>query len=175
MNEQKETWRFCSSTIDNNAFIEAFREEIMRNLTLMLLIAATFICINHAYGNILSVSEKSASLRSSPSFHGSLIVLEVPLNYPLKIIEENGEFYRVRDYRGRDTWVEKVVVEPTKSVIVDTGTANLRNGPGKTHEVIFKARSGVTFRVIKEQQGWLFVEHENGRKGWIFKNLVWGL
>ena len=175
MNEQRGTWKFYNSAINNIAFNEAIREVTMRYLTLILMIAATFFCVNQAYGTVLSVSEKSASLRSSPSFSGSLVVLEVPLNYPLRIIEENGEFYRVRDYRGRNTWVEKVVVESTNGVIVDTVTANLRNGPGETHKVIFKARPGVTFQVIREQQGWLYVEHESGRRGWIFKDLVWGL
>ena len=52
---------------------------------------------------------------------------------------------------------------------------NLRKGPGLDHEIICKAEKGVAFKVIKKQEDWLEVLHESGKRGWIYKKLVWGI
>ncbi len=33
----------------------------------------------------------------------------------------------------------------------------------------------VAFQTLRDQDDWLLVEHESGRKGWLSKDLVWGL
>jgi SH3-like domain-containing protein len=40
--------------------------------------------------------------------------------------------------------------------------------------VVFKAYKGVTFQVLGEQDGWLEVKHESGKRGWVSKPLTWG-
>lgn len=137
-------------------------------LTLILLSAVPVL------GQTSSVIGKTAALRSSPSVTGSIVLLEVPRNYPLEVEGESGDFLRVRDYRGQDSWIEKRLVGDGDSVIVKADVANLRSGPGPGNQVVFKARRGVTFRVLDGQSDWLHVEHDSGRQGWIYKALVWG-
>ncbi len=147
----------------------------MKIRTVIIPLALTLLFTSQSFGQFMCVNERTANLRSSPSLTGSLVVLQAPRHYPLQVQEENGDFLRVRDYQGRDGWVAKSVVAPANGVVVNAGTVNVRSGPGKNHAVIFKARKGVTFRVHQDQMGWIYVEHESGKKGWIFKDLVWGI
>ncbi|HKI51614.1 MAG TPA: SH3 domain-containing protein [Geothermobacteraceae bacterium] len=147
----------------------------MKSFKLLIPVVLSLLLAGQAFGQVLSITERTVNLHSSPSLTGSLVVLQVPLYYPLQVEDERGNFFLVRDYRGRDAWVEKSVVGPESGIIVKADAANVRSGPGKDHEVIFKARQGVTFLVLKNQQDWLYVEHESGRKGWIHKSLTWGL
>ena len=137
-------------------------------MLLMLLSAGS------AFGRMSQVVGKTAALRSSPSLTGSIVLLQVPRHYPLQIEGEQGDFLRVRDYRGQDSWIEKQLVGDGSGVIVKADLANLRSGPGSDSQILFKARRGVTFRVLDDRSGWLQVEHASGRQGWIYKELVWG-
>jgi len=147
----------------------------MKNsVTLLSFIVVCFFA-GQVSGQTLSVKEKTANLRSSPSLTGSIVLLQVPLHYPLKLQDENGEFLHVKDYRGREGWIAKNMVGSENSVVVNAGTVNVRQGPGQNYPIVFKAKTGVTFRFLESKGDWFQVEHESGRKGWIFKNLVWGL
>ncbi len=139
--------------------------------TLILLLLG----VADTFGQTLCVKENTANLRSSPSLTGSYVKLTLPRYYPLQVQEENGDFLLVKDFRGRDGWIAKSVVAPMNGVVVNAGAVNLRSGPGTDNEVIFKAHKGVAFQTIRDQDGWLLVEHESGRKGWLSKDLVWGL
>ena len=147
----------------------------MKNIIFSVVLVLTFVLAGNSFGQILCVKNKTANLRSSPSLTGSIVILQVPRHYPLDIQGENGDFLYVRDFQGRDGWVAKSVVHPEAGIIVNVRIVNVRSGPGKDHEVLFKARRGVTFRVLQNQLNWLYVEHETGKKGWIYKDLVWGL
>lgn len=128
-----------------------------------------------AGAEILSVTVHTATLRSSPATAGSLVAMEAPRYYPLQVIGAQDEFVNVRDYQGREGWVPRSEIGLTRGVVVQSAVANLRNGPGEAHQVMFQARRGVAFRVIQDQMSWFYVEHESGRTGWIHKNLVWGM
>jgi SH3-like domain-containing protein len=127
-----------------------------------------------ASAEILSVTVHTATLRSSPSSAGSLVVVEAPRYYPLQVIGSQDEFVNVRDYQGREGWVPRAEIGLTRGVVVRSAVANVRTGPGERYDVQFQARRGVTFRVIQDQMSWFYVEHESGQTGWIHKNLVWG-
>ena len=134
----------------------------------------TFFLWGTSYAEMVTVSADSATLRSLPSVEGSYAVLNVPLYYPLNLLETSNDFYRVADFLGRTGWIHKNEVTEEKGVVVKPYSINVRQGPGLNHEVIFMARQGVTFKVLKEQDGWLEVIHENGKKGWVSKRIVWG-
>ena len=34
---------------------------------------------------------------------------------------------------------------------------------------------GVVFRVLAKKDGWVQIQHENGVKGWIRQDLLWGI
>lgn len=128
-----------------------------------------------SYAEIVSVDAYNANLRSSPSASGSYVVLQLPQYYPLKVLDSTEDFYKVSDFLDRTGWIHKSTVGKSQGVVVAKKVINIRKGPGTDKEIAFQAEEGVAFKVIKEQEGWLDVLHDSGRRGWICKVLVWGL
>lgn len=123
----------------------------------------------------VSVSVDTAYLKSGPSRSNYMSTLEVPRNYPLEVLRVEAEFYQVQDYKQRKGWIETEAVGHDPGVVVTEGTINIRKGPGTGHEVVYKAKAGAAFRVVSTKEGWVEVEHESGKKGWIHRNLLWGI
>ena len=144
----------------------------MRLLTVTLI---TFFCWGVSHAETKSVDVYSANLRSSPSTTASYVVLQVPKNYPLMVLESTEEFYKVSDFVDRTGWIHKSIVGDSAGVVVVKKIVNLRKGPGIDHEITCKVEKGVAFEVIKEQEDWLEVLHDSGKRGWIYKKLVWGI
>jgi SH3-like domain-containing protein len=133
-----------------------------------------FMCGVSSAGTV-SVAVQSADLRSAPSVTESMVVLQIPENYPLTILEDKEDFYFVSDFAGRTGWIHKSNISESKGVVVAGEIANLRKGPGMEHEIVCKAEKGVAFKVIGSQENWLEVVDESNNKGWMYKSLVWGL
>lgn len=141
------------------------------------LLGIIFSCLlsGTCLADMVSVATNSAILRSHPSVSASYVLLQVPLYYPFDILEESKEFYKVSDFLNRTGWIHKNDVTHTRSVIVKSSSINVRKGPGTDHAVICTAKRGVTFKILAEKTNWLHVLHESGKKGWVYKKIVWGL
>lgn len=136
---------------------------------LMVLSVATF-----ASAEILSVKNNSVEISDSSNPYIAQVVLVVPRHYPLKVVQEDGEYYKVSDFMGREGWVDKAAIEAGRTVVVKVGQGNIRKGPGTEHDLVFRANRGVVFEVLERKEDWLKVEHESKRVGWISRSLVWG-
>lgn len=139
-------------------------------LTLFL----TLVLASTATARMISVSSYVANIHSSPSLNEYNVVLQAPRYYPLSVKGSQDRFYRVVDYQGRSGWIHDSVVSNTPTVIVNIRRANIRSGPGTNNSIAFRARLGVTFKVLDTRGDWIRIEHESGRTGWIFEELVWG-
>jgi len=120
----------------------------------------------------LSVSVNDAHIRSGPGTKHD-ILWRVEKYYPLDIIKKSGEWYLFRDFEGDTGWIHQSLVDKQPSVIVNTTVANIRSGPGTTHEILFTIEKGVPFKILKRQKDWIYVEHGDGDKGWIHSSLIW--
>jgi SH3-like domain-containing protein len=136
---------------------------------LSLLSVATF-----ASADILSVKNNSVEIHDSSNPYIAQVVLVVPKHYPLTVVEEDGEYYKVSDFMGRKGWVDKASIGAGRTVVVKVSSGNIRNGPGMGHDLLFHANRGVAFKVLERKDNWLKVEHESKRVGWISRSLVWG-
>ena len=136
---------------------------------LMVLSVASF-----ASAEILSVKNNSVEISDSSNPYIAQVVLVVPQHYPLKVVQEDGEYYKVSDFMGREGWVDKAAIEAGRTVVVKVGQGNIRKGPGTEHDLVFRANRGVVFQVLERKEDWLKVEHESKRVGWISRSLVWG-
>jgi len=135
---------------------------------------ALLLGTGNVYANMAAVSVDRAEIRNFPSVSGSIVTILVPRYYPLQIQEEQGEFYKVNDFLNNTGWISKTSVDDTRTIVVKETSINVRQGPGTKNPVLFRAEKGVAFKVISEESNWLQVEHANGTKGWLFKNLIWG-
>ena len=136
---------------------------------LMVLSVATF-----ASAEILSVKNNSVEISDSSNPYIAQVILVVPRHYPLKVVQEDGKYYKVSDYIGREGWVDKTAIGAGRTVVVKVGRGNIRTGPGTEHDLLFKANRGVAFKVLERKDEWLKIEHESKRVGWISRSLVWG-
>ena len=136
---------------------------------LIVLSFATF-----ASAEILSVKKKSVEISSSSNPYIAQVMLVVPRDYPLKVVQEDGKYYKVSDFMGREGWVDKAAIGAGRTVVVKVGQGNVRKGPGTKHDLVFRANRGVVFKVLNRKDDWLKVEHESKRVGWISRSLVWG-
>lgn len=141
---------------------------------LLGLILFTMLGAGNVYAETVAVSVNVANIRSSPSLVISTVLLQVPRYYPLSTQAEQDGFYKVTDYLDNTGWIKKTSVDNTRAVINKAEKVNIRKGPGKKNQIVFKAQAGVAFKVLGEKGDWLKVEHESGVTGWIFRKLVWG-
>ncbi|MFP3983498.1 MAG: SH3 domain-containing protein [Desulfurivibrionaceae bacterium] len=139
-------------------------------------IALVFFLNGSALAASWVASSSTCNIRTYPNLNStSNIMLRVPRYYPLKVQEKKDSFYRVQDYKTRTGWIHDSVVGDIQGVVVRKPIVNIRKEPGTNSDIVFKAKEGVTFKVLQKKGDWLKVQHESNRKGWIYKTLVWGI
>lgn len=142
----------------------------MRHLNAILILLALL------FATLLSeaamIKAKKANVRSGPGLDKRVLFV-YRTNAPLEIIEEDGKWIKVRDFENEIGWVSyKVVNIEKRGAIVKVANANIRKGPSLKHPVIFLAGYGVAFEVIKAENDWFQIKHEDGDTGWIQEALV---
>lgn len=123
---------------------------------------------------VMSVSYSGAEMRSAPSSMNSKVLSELQLYAPLEVLEKGAEYYKVKDYRDRAGWVHRSLLKPASGLVVTGDRANVRQGPGANHPVIFQLAKGDTCRLISKEGKWLEIQTPTGNTGWIAEFLTWG-
>ena len=128
---------------------------------------------NAAYaGERLAVSVSIANIRSGPGTNYDTL-WQVYKYYPIKVIKKTGSWILFSDFEGDKGWIKNTLVRKISSVITIKEDCNIRSGPGTKYSIVFKTERGVAFKVIKEKGSWIYVQHADGDKGWIYSSLVW--
>ena len=120
----------------------------------------------------LAVSVSDANIRSGPGTNYD-IIWKVNKYYPIKVITKVDSWFRFVDFEGDEGWIKSSLVSEIPSVITIKENCNIRSGPGTKYSVAFQAEKGVAFKIIKRKGSWVYVQHEDGDKGWIYNALVW--
>ena len=144
---------------------------------LIMLTCFTTLLISYAaisYAENMSVGFSGTEMRSAPNAMASKVVAKLVPYSPLTVIEKGSDYYKVKDYRGRSGWVHRALLSSTPSVVVTGDSANVRQGPGTNHAVVFKLSKGMTAKLLEKQGKWVSVQTVDGEKGWIAGFLVWG-
>jgi SH3-like domain-containing protein len=145
------------------------------SIIIMFVIVAinTGVLIQPAMAERKAISKNRANIRSGPGITYD-ILWQVERYYPIEIINSVGQWYKFRDFEGDIGWIKNTLVDDTLTVITSRGNkVNVRTGPGKKHDKVFMVEKGVPFKVIQKKGKWLQIEHADGDKGWIYKDLVW--
>jgi len=93
----------------------------------------------------LAVSVGKANVRSGPGTKHD-ILWSVGKYYPLDVLKESGNWYKVRDFEDDEGWIHGSLLKEIPSVTVKAPLVNVRKGPGTTHKVLFQAEKGVSFK-----------------------------
>ena len=135
-----------------------------------------FICVAAATAATaaerMAVKSAVADVRADPSEKGA-VLWKVERYYPVIVIEKKGSWYRIKDLDGQQGWMRNSSLDHTLTVVVRVRLANIRSGPGTRFGVIFDAEKGTPFKVLRKEQDWLQIQHNDGDKGWVFHSLVW--
>jgi SH3-like domain-containing protein len=143
----------------------------MKSRTVMIMILL-LVFSSMAWAERLAVSVSVANVRSGPG-ENTDILWEVEKYYPLNVFKKSGQWYHFRDFEGDEGWIHKSLVSNIPTIITKIEKCNIRSGPGTGFSITFTVEKGVPFKVIKREGSWIYIEHADGDKGWIFNSLVW--
>lgn len=133
----------------------------------------TVVITSSAFAERISVSVKSAVVRSGPGAKYEIAWEKLDKNYPLYVLEKEGSWFYVRDYENDVGWIHKSYIDTTNTVITKKDTCNIRSGPNQKKSIVFIVDNGVPFKVLKKKDKWLHIQHSDGDKGWIHESLIW--
>ena len=123
----------------------------------------------------LAVSAPIANIRSGPGTDGYDILWKAEKYYPIEVLEKKGDWIKFKDFEGDRGWIHTSLVGDIPSVITNRENCNFRSGPGTGdgYTILFTLEKGVPFKILEKKGDWLYVQHADGDKGWVYKSLVW--
>jgi SH3-like domain-containing protein len=105
----------------------------------------------------------------------------VKKHYPFRVLKRDSDsgWLQVMDFDGDVGWITSnpTYISAEKPYVItqlDAVESNVRKGPGTEHEIVFTNTRGVLLEVLKMEDGWLNVRHEDGDQGWISAKIVFG-
>jgi SH3-like domain-containing protein len=143
----------------------------MRVRSLIIILAIVFIAAA-ARAERLAISSDVANIRSGPGTEHD-ILWKVEKYHPIIIIEKSSSWLRFKDFEGDKGWVHKSLVTKMDTVITKNDISNVRSGPGTNNKILFKVEKGIPFKVLTRKGNWIHIEHADGDRGWIHKQLIW--
>jgi len=88
-------------------------------------------------------------------------------------IDKKPDWYQIQLSVGTEGWVPMDVFSPKKSRIVFTlDKANIRSGPGMHYDIIQTLQPATDVTVIGTEGDWYYVQLQDGKRGYIRKDLV---
>lgn len=136
-------------------------------------IISILLISSSVYAERISVSVKSAIVRSGPGAKHDIAWEKLDKYYPLLVLEKEGSWYYIRDYENDVGWIHKSYINKTETVITKKDKCNIRSGPGQKNDIVFVVDNGVPFKVLKRKGKWIQIQHSDGDKGWIHETLIW--
>ena len=140
--------------------------------SLFLITAISFLPFPIWAAEHRAVSGTIANIRSGPGTNHE-VYYQAEKYYPLEIVRKSGNWYEVKDYEGDIGWIHKSLLGNIDSIITVKPKCNIRAGAGMKYDILFVAKEGVPFKVLKRKGNWINIRHAEGHEGWIHRSLVW--
>ncbi len=163
------------------SYIKYLEPDNMKNkktVFLIIILSFLFLLPLTAIADMVSIKRDNVNMRSGPGTNYS-VLWQLGSGFPLRVLERRGSWLRVQDFEGDIGWASRVIVNRTPHMVVRVHKnrnkrINIRSGPGTNHRIVAKAYYGVVFRTLRQERGWVQVQHEKGVTGWIKRTLLWG-
>ncbi len=123
------------------------------------------------------VGTKNAALYSEPSFKASIIE-RLTYNSKVTVLDESSDsqgqhWVQIKSATGKTGWTPKYEVAPSLSsyqyVSANNG-AVMRKGAGTNYAITVTLKQNETLKVLNTLNGWLNVENESGKRGWVLES-----
>ncbi len=126
-------------------------------------------------GEFRSIAENATSMYDAPSVKANKLFVASRF-YPVEVIVQVDNWTKVRDVAGDLAWVERKTLSETRTAVVTTILADVRQKAEDGAPLVFQARKGVALEIVELGAGpWVKVLHRDGQTGFVRANQVWGL
>lgn len=95
-------------------------------------------------------------------------------NMPLLLVDEYGQWRRVRDQEGAGGWMHYSLLSGNRSVIIERDDLDLRRSPSPDARVSARLKAGVVAWLDECRNGWCALEVQ-GAEGWAEQSALWGV
>ena len=140
-------------------------------LAVQLTVILLFLAGSCFAGEFASVMKDGVNIRSGPSTDDE-VLWEVFMDYPVEILQRQGDWAQVRDFEGDKGWIYNSLLANKKTMIVKVETANMRSGPSTDDKIIATVQKGVVFTPLEQQGNWIKVRYNNEITGWMYNTLL---
>jgi SH3-like domain-containing protein len=115
---------------------------------------------------------RGANIRSEPSLAAE-VLRAVPPGFPMTVLERQGDWALVEDFRERRGWVYAALLTDLQTVVIKVGKGNLRSGPSLLDESVAQLDYGVIMFIDESRGDWLKVSNPEGLAGWLHRDIIW--
>lgn len=123
---------------------------------------------------MVSIGRGAVNMRASLDMNGAMR-WELSRHYPLKVLQRQGNWLKVRDFEGDVGWAATRLTSRMPTMIVKADRANVRSGPGARYRIVKQLGYGDLLRTKERRGRWVNVTLPHNRKsGWVARALVWG-
>ncbi|MBS91581.1 MAG: hypothetical protein CMM95_00815 [Rickettsiales bacterium] len=122
----------------------------------------------------LATRYNEVNVRIGPGINHLKLYKILIKGYPLKIIEEFENWFKIQDYKKREGWVSKTQLNKESFAIITKLSSNLHKFPNSKSKILAIAEKEFIFKIIKCKKKWCNVSDTKEIKGWIKKKDLWG-
>lgn len=122
---------------------------------------------------MVSISREDTNMRAGPGTRFEAL-WSLIRGFPLRVIGRRGQWLKVRDFEGDEGWVFRPLTGRTRYHIVKARDANLRARPSTRSRILGRLSYGDILRTLGRRAGWVHVRQDDGTRGWVARELVWG-
>jgi uncharacterized protein YgiM (DUF1202 family) len=150
--------------------LTSFRKHLFQGLLVLLFLSFSSSLFAAQF---ITVAKDNVNVRTGPSTDNP-VHLQLFDGYPLKVLDKQGDWYKVTDFENDTGWIESSLTRTNDTVIVDAKTSvNMRSKPSVNSDIVATVDRGVVLEKIGIQGDWIQVRHSSGVSGWIYGKLVW--
>ena len=145
---------------------------------LLLIFASVLLQAQSCAAQIVSSARVGINMREAPGTDQA-ILWKLDTGFPLQVLQRQGNWLKVRDFEESTGWVHQATIQQTPAVIVQANegreqTVDVRQAASPDAAVVAQATYGTVFYVLGTQGDWVHVRHDQGVRGWILKDQLWG-
>ncbi len=95
---------------------------------------------------------------------------------PVEMVVTLAAWVKVRDAKGDLAWIEQRQLLEQRTLLVRSGTAQVRTSATDSAALVFEAEADVLLELVEPAPaGWAKVRHRDGQQGFVKASQVWGL
>lgn len=121
----------------------------------------------------MSLDDDVTNMRTGPGLEYPIDWIYMKEDYPLKVIAEYGNWFKVIDIDGSTGWILRHLLSLNRSAIIINGSQQLLKSPNDINAVSVIAEQDVLGSLIQCENNWCEME-VGGLTGWIQSDNLWG-